>query len=486
MSENGKPRRTKRQRTSIPDSPSDLLQEKADKFGCKVTDKEFPVKMDLQDPMAFLREEFKIPKMKGLPEVDLSLVDGEEDCIYMCGNSLGLMPNMARHYLNNELDKWSNVGVYGHFMGELPWTECDSRIQGDMARIVGAKTSEVAVMNALTVNLHLLMISFYKPTETRKKILVESKAFPSDQYMIESQIKLHGGNPEDCIIYASPREGEDSIRLEDILALIEKHGSEIATIMFCGVQYYTGQLFDIQAITKAGHSKGCIVGFDLAHAAGNVELNLHDWDVDFAAWCNYKYMNGGAGCLGGAFMHEKHSQTDKTKLNGWWSHRNETRFQMSNNIELSPGIEGYRISNPSIMALAPIKASLEVFNKTNMSECIAKQVLLTGYFEYLLNTMLVESVVEQGKPYIKILTPSDPKQRGCQLSLIFSIHVNQVQLELKKRGVTSDKREPDVLRFAPVPLYSRYIDVYRLVYAIQDAMKVAALNPMPDMPCENS
>ncbi|XP_071947545.1 kynureninase-like [Antedon mediterranea] len=414
--------------------------------------------------------------MRTLPGVDLSLVDGEEDCIYMSGNSLGLMTATTRHYLNNELDKWSNIGVHGYFMGEIPWSKSDLKVQADMARIVGAKTSEVAVMNALTVNLHILLISFYKPTESRKKILVESNAFPSDQYMIESQIKLHGGNPEDCIIYASPREGEVNIRMEDILVLIEKHGSEIATIMFCGIHYYTGQLFDMQAITKAGHSKGCFVGFDLAHAVGNVELCLHDWDVDFAAWCNYKYMNGGAGCAGGAFIHEKHSDTDKPKLSGWWSNREETRFEMSKNIDLSPGIEGYRISNPSIMAIIPLKASLEVFNKTSMSDCVSKQVLLTGYFEYLLNKTLVKSVVEPGKPYINILTPSDPKQRGCQLSLVFSIPANQVQVELNKRGVTSDKREPDVLRFAPFPLYTRYNDVYRLVYAIQDAMNATKLN----------
>ncbi|XP_033120266.1 kynureninase-like [Anneissia japonica] len=458
------------------EDPATRLQGMASQFGCKITDEDFALKMDVQDPLAYLKKEFEIPKMKDLPGVDLSLVDAEAEGIYMSGNSLGLMPRLTRQYMTNELDKWSKTGVYGHFSGELPWVHCDERVQADMAKLAGAEASEVCVMNALTVNLHLLMMSFYQPTKTRNKILMESKAFPSDQYMIESQIQLHGYKPSDCIIYANPRQGEHVIRTEDILELINKHGSEIATIMFSGVQYFTGQLFDMETITKAGHDQGCLVGFDLAHAIGNVELRLHDWNVDFAAWCNYKYVNSGAGCLAAAFIHNKHSCNVKPKLLGWWGHRYVSRFKMDNTMDLSPGVAGYRISNPSIMAIVPLKASLEVFNKTSMSEIVSKQVLLTGYLEYLVNHYFAKDAVKPGMPYIDIITPSNSKERGCQLSFIFSIAVDQVHKQLKKRGVTCDKREPDVLRFAPIPFYTSYISIYHLIGHLQQALKVCVLN----------
>ncbi|XP_013402120.1 kynureninase-like [Lingula anatina] len=315
---------------NVSQHPSVILNKQAEKLGCDVTDIKFAQHMDANDPLRSLRLDFIYPKMKDLPDVDLSLVDPEEECIYLCGNSLGLQPKSIKEKIERELDKWAKMGVYGHLQGDLPWAFCDECIDEQYAKHVGAKKGEIALMNGLTVNMHIMMISFYRPTPQRYKILCESKAFPSDHYMFESQIRLRGYDPAAAMICMEPREGEETLRTEDIIAKIEQEGDGIALVCFPGVQYYTGQFFNVAAITKAGHAKGCVVGFDMAHAAGNVPLYLHDWGVDFACWCSYKYMNGGAGAIAGAFIHQKHMNNDYPKLLGWWGHKIATRFTMDN------------------------------------------------------------------------------------------------------------------------------------------------------------
>ncbi|NXX06832.1 KYNU Kynureninase, partial [Larus smithsonianus] len=366
---------------------------------------------------------------------DLSLVDGEDSCIYFAGNSLGLQPRKVKTYLDEELDKWARTGVHGHFNGERPWALADECILDLMTELVGAKRHEVALMNGLTVNLHLQMLSFFKPTPRRYKILLEARAFPSDHYAVESQLRLHGLDVEKCMLMMQPREGEETLRTEDILAVIEKEGDSIAVILFSGVQYYTGQLFDIPRITKAGQEKGCFVGFDLAHAVGNVELHLHDWGVDFACWCSYKYLNSGAGGLAGAYIHEKHSQSIKPALIGWWGHEFKTRFLMENKLQLSEGINGFRLSNPPILLVCALQASLEVFGQATMKALRRKSVLLTGYLEYLIKHYYNEDKTNPEKPFVKIITPSRIEERGCQLTLSFSLPIKSVFKELEKRGV---------------------------------------------------
>ncbi|KAK0132704.1 Kynureninase [Merluccius polli] len=350
-------------------------------------------------------------------------------------------------------------------------------------------------MNGLTVNLHLLLLSFYKPTATRHKILMEDNAFPSDHYAVESQIRLRGHDPKDSMLCLSPRPGEEMLRTEDILEVIEQQDDCIAVVMFSGVQYYTGQLFNMEAITRAGHKKGCYVGFDCAHAAGNVELKLHDWGVDFACWCSYKYVNSGAGGLAGAFIHEKHADVmvvaqlvftcllgefrldtmisndqnnlfhviHSSRLLGWWGHDLKTRFQMDHVMDLQPGVNGYRLSNQPVLLVCPLQASLEIFNMTSMQALRRKSILLTGYLEYLIQHYYTWDPSRPDKPHVTILTPSDPQQRGCQLSLSFSVPVGRVFQELERRGVVCDMRQPSVLRVAPVPLYNSFSDVHRFV-----------------------
>ncbi|XP_032549899.1 kynureninase isoform X5 [Chiroxiphia lanceolata] len=356
---------------SSPVVPATILEQTASRLGCSPTDKKLAVHLDEKDELKHLRECFCIPKVKDLPptlpeikrvntlRTDLSLVNGEESCVYFAGNSLGLQPRKVKTYLDEELDKWARTGVHGHFNGRRPWALADDCIVDLMAQLVGAERHEVALMNGLTVNLHLLMLSFFKPTPRRYKILLEARAFPSDHYAVESQLRLHGLDVEKSMILLQPRQGEETLRTEDILAVIEKEGDSIAVIMFSGVQYYTGQLFEIPRITKAGQKKGCLVGFDLAHSVGNVELHLHDWGVDFACWCSYKYLNSGAGGLAGAYIHEKHSKSVKPTLIGWWGHDFKTRFLMENKLELSEGINGFRLSNPPILLVCALHASLE-------------------------------------------------------------------------------------------------------------------------------
>ncbi|RMC18837.1 hypothetical protein DUI87_04733 [Hirundo rustica rustica] len=377
-------------------------------------------------------------------QADLTLVDGEESCVYFIGNSLGLQPRKVKTFLDEELDKWARTGVHGHFNGQRPWALADECILDPMAELVGAKRQEIALMNGLTVNLHLLM------------------------YAMESQIRLHGLDVEKSMVLLQPRQGEETLRTEDILAVIEKEGDSIAVILLSGVQYYTGQFFDIPKITKAGQKKGCLVGFNLAHAVGNVELRLHDWGVDFACWCSYKYLNSGAGGLAGAYIHEKHSKSIKP------AQRAEvTTYILANKnpeLQLSEGINGFRLSNPPILLVCALHASLEVFRQTTMKALRRKSILLTGYLEYLIKHYYSEDKTNPEKPFVRIITPSQIEERGCQLSLSFSLPIKSVFKELEKRGVACDMREPNALRIAPVPLYNSFHDVHRFIEILGSAI----------------
>lgn len=462
--------------------PADSLRALARKLDMPIDSLEFARYMDENDPIRHLRKEFHYPKMKELHEIELELVDPEEECVYFCGNSLGLCPKKAKEYVNVELEKWAQTGVQGHTRGDLPWAYCDEKLDASMAKLVGGHEGEVGIMNGLTVNLHLLLISFYRPTPKRYKILCESKAFPSDHYAFSSQIRLHGYDPEKAMVCVEPRKGEYTLRLEDILAKIEEEGDSIAVVCFSGVQYYTGQLFDIPTITKAGHNKGCIVGWDLAHAAGNVELKLHDWDVDFACWCSYKYINSSAGGLSSIFLHEKHRNHKRPILEGWWGHQYSTRFEMNNTHDLIPGAYAYRISNTPGLLCATLKASLEIFNKTSMDEIVAKSRLLTGYLEMRIKKKFpndpschTDGTSKDFKHVsVNIFTPSDTHSRGAQLSLSFSVNITHVFEELQKRGVVCDERKPSVIRIAPAPLYCSFEDVHRFMIYLEQALKAAA------------
>ncbi|KAK7154686.1 hypothetical protein R3I93_009583 [Phoxinus phoxinus] len=461
------------------ESPKQMILRVSQELSCTPTARRLAEHLDRLDPLRHLRLEFLMPRTADLPTADLSLVDGSEDCIYFAGNSLGLQPKNTKKYLDEELEKWAKTGVHGHTQGSRPWAWAEETLEGSMAKIVGAKPEEVALMNGLTVNLHLLMLSFYKPTPKRHKILLEDKAFPSDHYAIESQIQLRGMNVADSMLIIKPRQGEDTIRTEDIVSLIESEGESIALVMLSGVQYYTGQLFQIETITSAGHAQGCLVGFDCAHAVGNAELRLHDWNVDFACWCSYKYVNSGAGGLAGAFIHEKHAHSVRPALTGWWGHDLKTRFLMNNEMELQSGVNGFRLSNQPMLLVCPLQASLEIFNKTTMKDLRTKSVLLTGYLEFLITHYYTRdqsdpddiiTTSDPDEPCVDIITPSDPEQRGCQLSLSFSRPIRAVYEELEKRGVACDMREPNVLRVAPVPLYNSFTDVHRFISALRSAL----------------
>uniref|UniRef100_A0A8C3MWW9 Kynureninase n=1 Tax=Geospiza parvula TaxID=87175 RepID=A0A8C3MWW9_GEOPR len=406
--------------------PASILEQTALQLGCSPTDKKLAFHLDEKDELKHLRECFCVPKVKDLPPTDLTLVNGEETCVYFVGNSLGLQPRKVKTYLDEELDKWART--------------------------------------------YMLGLSFFKPTPRRYKILLEARAFPSDHYAVESQLRLHGLDVERSMVLLQPRQGEETLRTEDILSVIEKEGDSIAVILFSGVQYYTGQLFDIPRITRAGQKKGCLVGFDLAHAVGNVELHLHDWGVDFACWCSYKYLNSGAGGLAGAYIHEKHSKSIKPALIGWWGHDFKTRFLMENKLLLSEGINGFRLSNPPILLVCALHASLEVFSQTTMKALRRKSVLLTGYLEYLIKHYYSEDKTNPEKPFVRIITPSQIEERGCQLTLSFSLPIKSVFKELEKRGVACDMREPNALRVAPVPLYNSFLDVHRFIEILGSAI----------------
>ena len=380
----------------------------------------------------------------------------------MCGNSLGLKPRRADHYMREQLEAWGQHAVHMHFNGRVPAALADQPGKEITADIVGAKdTDEVTIMNGLTVNLHLLMLAFYRPQGERTKILIEDHAFPSDRYAVHSLLRLKAVG-EESLVVVKPRKGEERLRTEDILATISQHRSSLALVMLSGVQYYTGQKFDMEAVTRAGRQAGAVVGWDLAHAVGNVELKLSDWDVDFAVWCTYKYLNSGAGGLGGAFVHRRHHDCLPPHLEGWWSNSQQTRFEMRERVDLARGAEAFRLCNPPPWLAAINLASLQVFQEAGgMSPLLAKQLTLTGYLEHLLLTRLTGQ--------LRLITPSDPQDRGCQLSLVFNRDINTVHTIIERRGVICDVRN-NVMRVAPAPLYNSYLDVWRFVNILEEAL----------------
>ncbi|MGJ8592172.1 MAG: kynureninase [Aquaticitalea sp.] len=406
---------------------------------------DYAKQQDQNDVLASYRNRFHIPKDK----------NGNE-WIYMTGNSLGLQPKSTKEYINQELEDWANLGVEGHFEAKNPWMPYHEFLTDSMAKIVGAKPIEVVIMNTLTTNLHLLMVSFYQPSKTKYKIVIESDAFPSDRYAVQTQLEFHGFDANEGLIEWKPRKGEEILQIEDLETILEEQGDEIALLLIGGVNYYTGQYLDLKKIARLGHSKNCMVGIDLAHGAGNIQPELHDSGVDFAAWCTYKYLNSGPGSLGGLFVHEKHAHNKKLKrFAGWWSHNKSTRFNMRQPLDVIPGAEGWQLSNPPILSMAAIKASLDMFNEVGMDALRSKSEQLTGYFEFLLNQL--------GNDKIKIITPSNPKERGCQLSIQVLDADKSLHTKLTEAHIITDWREPDVIRCAPVPLYTSFEDVFWMV-----------------------
>ena len=406
--------------------------------------REWAAQQDAQDELAHFRKHFAFPQVNG------------EEALYFCGNSLGLQSDRSRQYVIQELDTWAQYGVEGHFEATPPWWKYYEVTQEPLAKVVGAKPVEVAVMNHLTANLHLLMVSFYRPTAERYKIIMEAGAFPSDMYAMESQVKFHGYAYEDAVVEVRPRDGENTLRTEDILDIIREHGDQVALVMFSGVQYYTGQFFDLEQITKVGHEVGAIVGFDLAHAAGNVPLQLHDWDVDFATWCSYKYMNSGPGGVSGIFVHERYAnRPDLPRFAGWWGHNEGERFQMRKGFDPMPGAMGWGLSNENILSVASHRGSLELFAEAGMERLRAKSERLTAYLQFILEGFNTEEQV------FEIITPKDPMQRGCQLSIFIHKGGKRLFDLLTKGGIIADWREPNVIRLAPTPMYNSFTDVHR-------------------------
>jgi len=399
--------------------------------------------LDKQDPLNTYRDKFHFPQFQG------------KNCIYFCGNSLGLQPKSVEGYIQQELEDWKKLGVEGHFDGKNPWMYYHHFVEKQAAKLVGASPEEVVLMNTLSVNLNLLMVSFYRPTAQRYKIMVEADAFPSDHYAVQQQAKFHGFDPSEAIIQLYPRAGEYTLRTSDILQAIEENGEELALVMLGGVNYYTGQFFDLPAITSKGHHIGAQVGFDLAHAAGNVLLDLHDWDVDFATWCSYKYLNSGPGGVSGVFIHQKHhNNPDIPRFAGWWGHDEKTRFKMDKTFVPIASAAGWQMSNAQILPMAAHWASLEIFEEVGMEALRRKSEKLTSYLEQLL---------DEGDFGFEIITPRDVSQRGCQLSLLTGDNGKELFKKLQAHGVIADWREPNVIRIAPVPLYNSYEDCWRFV-----------------------
>ncbi len=409
--------------------------------------------LDAADPLRRFRDQFHIPRR-----------ESGEEVVYFTGNSLGLQPRRVRGYIEQELRDWETLGVEGHARAKHPWMPYHEFLTGQMADVVGAKPIETVVMNSLTVNLHLLLISFYRPSGERRKVMIEKGAFPSDRYAIEAQIKLHGLDPASDLIELEPRDGEATLRTEDIIAAIEREGPSLAMVLFGGVNYYTGQAFEMREITAAGHAVGAVVGFDLAHAAGNLELKLHDWGVDLAVWCSYKYLNGGPGAVGGAFVHERHADCpDIPRLAGWWGHDKATRFLMGPKFIPIAGAEGWQISNPPILQMASLRASLEIFAEAGMSALRERSVRLTAYLEQML------AAIDDDR--ISVITPTDPGQRGCQLSIRVKNADKSLFTAISERGVVADWREPDVIRVAPVPLYNSFGDIEKFARILGSVLK---------------
>ena len=410
---------------------------------------EYAQQKDQQDPLAPYRSQFHIPKD----------ADGN-DWLYFTGNSLGLQPKSTQQYIQQELNDWANFGVEGHFEAKNPWMPYHEFLTDAMAKIVGAKPIEVVVMNTLTTNLHLLMVSFYQPTKTKYKIVIESDAFPSDRYAVQTQLEFHGFDANEGLIEWTPRDGEELLRMEDLESILEEQGDEIALLLIGGVNYYTGQYLDLKRIAELGHAKHCMVGIDLAHGAGNIQPELHNSGVDFAAWCTYKYLNSGPGSLAGLFVHEKHAHNkDLKRFAGWWSHNKSTRFNMRQPLDVMPGAEGWQLSNPPILSMAAIKASLDMFNDVGMDALREKSIQLTSYFEFLINAL--------NNDKIKIITPSNPDERGCQLSIQVQDADKSLHKKLTDAHIITDWREPDVIRCAPVPMYNTFEDVYRMVETLK-------------------
>ena len=416
---------------------------------------QFAEEKDKNDPLNHYRDSFFFPNFQDQP------------CYYFTGNSLGLQPKSMAEYVQAELNDWARFGVEGHFMAKNPWFSYHETLTPLIAPIVGANEREVVVTHSLTTNLHLLMVSFYQPKGSRYKILCEKKAFPSDQYALESQVRFHGYTPEDAIIEVAPRDGEHTIRHEDILESIDQHKDDIALIMIGGVNYYTGQLFDMKDITRAGHAIGAIVGFDLAHAAGNVILNLHDWDVDFASWCSYKYLNSSPGGVSGMFVHERFAnRKDIPRFAGWWGHNKDERFKMEPGFDPISGAEGWQLSNAPVLAMAAHRASLDIFAEVGMKALREKSDDLTKYLEFVIHEVSKEA--ENAR--FEIITPSNPEHRGAQLSILTHGHGKPMFDFLTKNGVIADWREPNVIRMAPVPLYNSFADVYHFGRLLKSAV----------------
>ena len=407
--------------------------------------------LDAADPLRGFRDEFHLPLHAGAPQA------------YFVGNSLGLQPKGARAHVEQVLEKWATEAVEGHFTGDAQWMDYHALVRDGLARVVGAQPSEVVAMNSLTVNLHLLLVSFYRPTRERPAILLEAGSFPSDRYALESQVRFHGFDPATDLIEVEPDAEDGTVSLAAIERAIATHGPRLALVLWPGVQYRTGQAFDLGAITRLAHAAGAVAGFDLAHAAGNLPLQLHDAGADFAVWCHYKYLNAGPGAVAGAFVHERHARTDRPRFAGWWGHDAASRFRMGPQFLPTPGADGWQLSNPPILALAPLRASLALFDRAGMPALRAKSERLTGYLEQLIDAGLGD--------VLQVLTPRDPAQRGCQLSL--RVHGGRDRGRalfefLAARGVLGDWREPDVIRISPVPLYTRFADVLRFARDVQE------------------
>ena len=407
---------------------------------------EFAQQLDEKDSLKHFRDKFYIP-----------MVNGKES-IYFTGNSLGLQPKSTQEYVLNELEDWANYGVEGHFHARNPWVSYHELFPELLAPIVGALPEEIIVMNQLTVNLHLLMISFYRPTKERFKIICEAKAFPSDQYAFQSQAILHGLNPNDVIIEVKPRAGSSYIETADILEAINVHGDETALVIFGGVNYYNGQVFDMTAICKAAHHAGAICGFDLAHAAGNVALELHDWNIDFACWCSYKYLNSGPGGVSGAFIHQRYiSDSSIPRLAGWWGHDKDNRFKMGSEFQPIPTAEGWQLSNAPVLSMSAHLASLEIFAEAGFHHLVSKGKQMSAFLIFILN----EINLSHNNKVIEIITPSNENERGCQVSMLMLNNGKKIFDELIKAGVIADWREPNVIRIAPVPLYNTFSEVFQ-------------------------
>lgn len=417
---------------------------------------EYAADLDDKDILSDYRHQFHIPK------------SNDKEVYYFTGNSLGLQPKSAQSYVQQELDDWAKFGVEGHFHAKNPWVSYHKILSGPFARLVGAKEDEVVAMNGLSVNLHLMMVSFYRPTSKRFKIICEAKAFPSDQYMLESQVKFHGLNLDETIVEVAPREGEHLIRQEDILAKIEEVGDELALVFWGGVNYYSGQFFDLKGITEKAHLVGALAGFDLAHGVGNVKLDLHDWNVDFACWCSYKYLNSGPGSVSGIFVHSKHgSDNSMPRFAGWWGHDESRRFLMEKEFVAMKGAQGWQLSNAPVLIMASCKASMDIFDEVGMDKLVEKSKKLTSFMEFVFNDISTR----YSNCNLEVITPKDEDSRGCQLSVLAHGQGKEMFDFLTINGVIADWREPNVIRLAAIPLYNSFADVYALGQIIENYLK---------------